>query len=109
MYILPGKRRLEKCSFSLDSRLAIDDPALEYVSSPYEINANFQQQKKHQTKQTNSGMKDPPSLLDVTDLLGALIVARPFFGAIVPGGGDSNDVSSTSCVFPSSDIEPESS
>jgi hypothetical protein len=33
---LLGKRRLELCSFSLDSRLATDEPPLEYVSSAYE-------------------------------------------------------------------------
>jgi hypothetical protein len=32
--ILLGKR-LVLCSFPLDSRLAIDEPPLEYVSSPY--------------------------------------------------------------------------
>jgi len=65
--------------------------------------------KTKQRKQTDSGMKNPPSLFDVTDLLGALIVARPFFGAIVPGGGESSEESSMSGVCPSSDTEPESS
>jgi hypothetical protein len=53
-------------------------------------------------------MKIPPSLFDIVGVLGVLIVVRRFCGAIVPGGGESRRLSSSSGVCPSSDIEPES-